>query len=169
MTEMLRPMEKRDAGAVARLHAETITNGFLRKLGRRFLRQLYLGVAADPGSWVCVAERNGAVLGFLAYSQDVSAMYRRVLRARWWRLGLASLPRSLNLLLIKEILDTSLHPAKQAEALPRQCVWQSIPRPAAQGLAAAWWAPPCRQPATTQGRRGSRACRSTPPAVSKSG
>ena len=112
-------MEKRDAGAVARLHAETITNGFLRKLGRRFLRQLYLGVAADPGSWVCVAERNGAVLGFLAYSQDVSAMYRRVLRARWWRLGLASLPRSLNLLLIKEILDTLRYPAKQAaQALP---------------------------------------------------
>jgi ribosomal protein S18 acetylase RimI-like enzyme len=112
--ETIRPMRPADAAVVARLHAETISAGFLSKLGQRFLRQLYLGVAADPGSRVWVALRDGQVLGFLAYSQNVGGMYRRVLRARFWRLGLASLPRSLNPRLIKEVLDTLRYPAKQA-------------------------------------------------------
>jgi len=119
MTDTLRAMLKADASAVARLHAETITQGFLAKLGRRFLRQLYLGLAADEGSRVWVVAQGEGVLGFLAYSQDVSAMYRRVWRARFWRLGLASLPRSLNPLLIREVFDTLRYPAKQtAQELP---------------------------------------------------
>jgi ribosomal protein S18 acetylase RimI-like enzyme len=112
-------MKPADATAVARLHGETIAAGFLSKLGRRFLRQLYLGVAADPGACVWVAECDGEIFGFLAYAQDVGAMYRRVLKARFWRLGLASLPRSLNPWLIKEVFETLRYPAKQAaQALP---------------------------------------------------
>lgn len=107
-------MQKRDAGQVAALHAATITEGFLLRLGRRFLRQMYLGVAEDEHSVVYVARAGDRVLGFCAYSEDVSAMYKRVLRSRWWRLGWASVPNSLNPFVLKEVLDTLRYPAKQA-------------------------------------------------------
>jgi len=116
---LIRTMHDEDAAAVARLHAQSITQGFLSKLGERFLRQLYLGIARDEGSGVVVALRGQDVAGFCAYSRDVSSMYRRVLRARTFRLGLASLPRSLNPLLIKEVFDTLRYPSKQsAKRLP---------------------------------------------------
>jgi ribosomal protein S18 acetylase RimI-like enzyme len=115
----IRPMQDKDAVAVARLHAQSITEGFLGKLGRRFLRQLYLGIAHDEGSRVLVAEEKQAVAGFCAYSRDVAAMYRRVLRARVFRLAWGSLPRSLNPAVIKEVFDTLRYPAKQsAKRLP---------------------------------------------------
>lgn len=119
VTASVRQMEPADAAAVARLHAETITTGFLSNFGGRFLRQLYLGIASDEGSRVFVVGEPGTVLGFLAYSRDVSAMYRRVLRRRFFQLAFASLPRSLNPLLIKESFDTLRYPAKQtAQKLP---------------------------------------------------
>jgi len=116
---LIRSMQDEDAAAVARIHAQSITEGFLIRLGRRFLRQLYLGIAHDEGSQVLVAIEGPAVAGFCAYSCDVAAMYRRVLRARTFRLALASLPRSLNPLVIKEVFDTLRYPAKQsAKRLP---------------------------------------------------
>ncbi|MBU0618534.1 MAG: GNAT family N-acetyltransferase [Planctomycetes bacterium] len=112
-------MRNADARRVAQLHAESITEGFLSRLGRRFLAALYRGIAGDEASAVFVADEDARVLGFCACVRDVSAMYRRVLRARFWRLGFASLPRSLNPWVLKEISDTLRYPAKQAaQALP---------------------------------------------------
>jgi ribosomal protein S18 acetylase RimI-like enzyme len=112
-------MHDREAGAVARLHAESITQGFLTRLGTRFLRRLYLGIAHDDESCVFVAREANGVVGFCAYSRDVGAMYRRVLRASLLRLGSASLPFSLNPWLLKEIFETLRYPAKQrAQSLP---------------------------------------------------
>jgi len=115
----IRPMTSPDAHRVAYLHAASITEGFLTRLGHRFLAALYRGVAADAQSVVFVADEQGRVLGFCAYARDVGAMYKRVLGARFWRLGFASLPYSLNPWLLKEIRDTLRYPAKQsAQALP---------------------------------------------------
>lgn len=111
----IREMEDRDAGEVARLHAGTITEGFLGRLGRRFLRELYRGIATDEGSRVWIAVANQDVVGFCAYSQDVSALYRRLLRARGVRLAFASLPHSLNPGVVKEVLETWRYPAKQSK------------------------------------------------------
>ncbi len=116
MSPLVRLMQTRDAAAVARLHAASITEGFLSRLGQRFLRQLYLGIAEADGSCVYVAELNGQVVGFCAYARDVGAMYKRVLRKRFCRLGVAALPRVLNPLVVKEVLDTLRYPAKQSDA-----------------------------------------------------
>jgi GNAT superfamily N-acetyltransferase len=108
------PMQRADAGAVARLHAATITEGFLARLGLRFLAQMYAGVAADQDSQVYVARDGARVVGFCAFSDHVAGLYRRVIRARWWRLGWASLPYTLNPWTVKEVLDTLRYPRKQA-------------------------------------------------------
>ncbi len=110
---------RRRIASAARLHAETIKYGFLARLGQRFLRQVYDGIACDSDSCLWVLEERGAVLGFLAYSADVSAMFRRIKRARVLRLGFAALPAILNPSLLWQVLDTMRYGDKQsAAALP---------------------------------------------------
>lgn len=109
----IRNMSDAEASEVACLHASSITEGFLSKLGNRFLRSLYLGIAGNVDSRVWVARKDGAIVGFCAYSRNISAMYRSVLRARFARLAIASLPRSLNPLVLKEVFDTLAYPTKQ--------------------------------------------------------
>ena len=113
-------MTRCDAAAVADLHYECINKGFLVKLGRRFLRQLYLGIAADAESCVWVAqsaadEGSASILGFCAYSRNVAGLYTRVIKARFFSMGFASLPYSLNPLVLKEVFETLRYPAKQGE------------------------------------------------------
>jgi GNAT superfamily N-acetyltransferase len=112
----VRPMAYRDEPAVARLHAEEIRQGFLSRLGEPFLRALYVGIAKDPGSRVLVAAMGATVIGFCAYSRNVTAMYRSVLCRRGVILGLATLPRSLNPSVLVDIVDTLSYPSKQQAA-----------------------------------------------------
>lgn len=109
----IRNMLEGDAAAVARLHAAGLRDGFLHRLGGRFLATLYRGMAEAVGTHVWVAESDGDVCGFCAYTRNVRAMYADVLRARFVRLAFASLPHSLNPFVLKEVLDTYRYPAKQ--------------------------------------------------------
>jgi ribosomal protein S18 acetylase RimI-like enzyme len=65
-----------DVASAAALHADHIREGFLSFLGPRFLRRLYRRVVRVPGSFLLVAEAQGTILGFLAGSTDVAALYR---------------------------------------------------------------------------------------------
>ena len=103
------------ARAVARLHAATISRGFLTRLGPRFLCQLYLGIAEDPDSAVFVATDGGRVAGFLAYTSNVAGLYRRVVRARFGRLLLGMLPRILRPAVLWQAYDTLRYPAHKSK------------------------------------------------------
>ncbi len=65
-----------DAAAAAALHAGQISEGFLAFLGPRFLRRLYRRVARTPSCFLLVVDDDGTVVGFLAGSTDVRALYR---------------------------------------------------------------------------------------------
>jgi len=115
----VRHMRPDEAPAVARLHVDAIKEGFLNKLGLRFLACLYRGIQEEPASHVWIARQDDNLVGFCAYTRNVSGLYTRVLRERFVRLALASLPRSLNPWVLKEVVDTLRYPAKQdAEQLP---------------------------------------------------
>ena len=75
-----------DAGAVARLHAGQIADGFLSRLGPRFLTHLYRCVATGPDSFLLVAAGteatttsppDTAVAGYIAGALDLRRLYRR--------------------------------------------------------------------------------------------
>jgi len=68
-----------DAAAVAALHAGLITEGFLSSLGPRFLARLYRRIALGPGSFILVAEGDGAPVGFIAGAVALSRLYRTFL------------------------------------------------------------------------------------------
>ncbi len=109
----VRHMQPDEAPAVANLHAHAITEGFLNKLGLRFLACLYRGIQNEPSSHVWIARQENDLVGFCAYTQNVRGLYTRVLRERFVRLAFASLPRSLNPWVLKEVLDTLRYPTKQ--------------------------------------------------------
>jgi GNAT superfamily N-acetyltransferase len=110
----IRRMRPSEAATVVHLHADLIAGAFLPKLGQRFLRQLYLAIGQDADSGVLVAARDGEILAFLAYSLDVSAMYRRLLHARWLCLAAASLPHSLHPRILRELVETACYPRRAA-------------------------------------------------------
>jgi ribosomal protein S18 acetylase RimI-like enzyme len=66
-----------DADAAARLHVSQIGEGFLARLGTAFLRRLYRRVAQSPDSFLLVAASDDDVVGFVAGSVDLPALYRR--------------------------------------------------------------------------------------------
>ena len=84
-----------DAPVIARLHAESITEGFLPRLGRRFMTVLYRALIAWEGAVVLVAADTAGPVAFGAGVTDVKAFYRHFLRRHWLRAAFASLPRVL--------------------------------------------------------------------------
>jgi len=87
----IRPAGRADAAEAARLHAQGIDQGFLSLLGPRFLGRLYRRIGLDPGSFLLVAtDGDGvdteSVVGFIAGSVDVPALYRSFL----WRDGVVA-------------------------------------------------------------------------------
>lgn len=85
-----------DAVALANLHADLISGGFLPRLGRRFMRVLYRGLIEWGGTRAYVVDDIGGVAGFVVGVTDIAGFYRWFLRRHWWRAGLAALPRLLH-------------------------------------------------------------------------
>lgn len=65
-----------DAAAIAQIHAQSLRDAFLPRLGTRFLEQLYRALAKDPEATVLVAE-NGRPVGFAAGVVSVRRFYKR--------------------------------------------------------------------------------------------
>lgn len=64
------------------IHLKTFTGFFLTFLGRGFLKELYTGYAQHEKSGLIIAEEEGNVLGFLAYSEDLGGFYKYLIKRR---------------------------------------------------------------------------------------
>ncbi len=111
-----------DADAAARLHAGLITDGFLSRLGPRFLRHLYRCISGGPDCFLLVAvagSDSGAgtatgpatapIAGFLAGALDLRALYRRFALRRGLVAAVTSLPRLIRAL--PQVWETLRHGA----------------------------------------------------------
>jgi len=101
-----------DTAAAAALHAGQISEGFLTFLGPGFLRRLYRRIVRDPGSFLVVVDDETGMVGFLAGSTDVGALYRAFI----WRDGAAATLASAGRLLRSwtRVLETLRHGAGDA-------------------------------------------------------
>jgi ribosomal protein S18 acetylase RimI-like enzyme len=111
--QIVRPARE-DFRCIARLHSESITEGFLSTLGLPFLSNLYRGISAAPQSGLLVARDADRVLGFAAFTADLTACYRWVLTRRFIPLGISLLPNLLNLSLYRKIMQTLAYPLRAA-------------------------------------------------------
>src|SRR5271157_4343133 len=103
-------LSKGDARAIARLHAESITTGFLSTLGNNFLIRLYRDMARTPGSVVLVARNEeNSIIGFAAGTVDTGKMYKRILLRCGWLYCIMLLPRAFDPDVLKKIIETMLY------------------------------------------------------------
>jgi len=96
VAERIRRGTPSDAAAVAALHTESISIGFLVVLGEQFLERLYRRVAADDQSFLLVhVDPAKGLNGFVAVAEDTGKLYRRFLLHDGVQAGLRAAPAVL--------------------------------------------------------------------------
>jgi len=86
----IRPMQQRDAAAVARQHHAAMGSSLWARLGLPFLEALYQGLVDSPHFLAFVHEDEQGMGGFIAGSTDTARMFRETLRAHYPALAVAA-------------------------------------------------------------------------------
>lgn len=76
---------------LSKLHMAAFPDFFLTQLGLSFLKTLYRGYIEDENSGILVAEINGKLAGFIAYSNEYSRFYKRLLKRYLFQFAFCSL------------------------------------------------------------------------------
>ncbi len=116
----LRNATAQDAAEVARLHIQGINTGFISSLGSEFVISLYKAITRDRSSFSFVAEENGRILGFTAFTADLGKLYRAIVlkKGLWFVLLLAG--KMFSLKRLRKVFQTLFYPGRMKKmALPR--------------------------------------------------
>lgn len=76
---------------LSKLHMAAFTDFFLTQLGLPFLKTLYRGYMEDENSGILVAEINGELAGFIAYSNEYSRFYKGLIKRHLFRFAFCSM------------------------------------------------------------------------------
>lgn len=92
LVKEVKPEENRVIDEVVSIHLETFTGFFLSFMGRGFLKQMYRSYCEHQQSKLLMAEENGEILGFVAYSSDFSGLYKFMIKNKlpyfaWYSIG----------------------------------------------------------------------------------
>ncbi|MGH9167447.1 MAG: GNAT family N-acetyltransferase [Acidimicrobiia bacterium] len=125
----VRPAGPGDVPFLARLHASSIEEGFLARLGFRFLKRLYTALVGWPEGVVLVADDGAGPLGFVAGVTDIGRFYRYFA----WRHGPAAagaaLPRLLRPAYLRRAWETLRYPGAGLP-VPAELVSMAVAREA---------------------------------------
>lgn len=94
MMVSIQVLNKADGNYITRLsklHMAAFPDFFLTQLGLPFLKTLYKGYMEDENSGIIVAEINGKLAGFIAYSNEYSKFYKGLLKRHLIRFAFCSL------------------------------------------------------------------------------
>lgn len=80
---------------IASLHIRAFPSFFLTQLGHSFLYTLYYGYAEDPNSGIVIAEYKNRIIGFIAYSNEYSAFYKRLIKKHLLQFAVCSVSAAL--------------------------------------------------------------------------
>ncbi len=127
----IRPMQARDAEAVAKLHHAAMGNSLWARIGLRFLTVLYRSLVDSEGFIAFVyaepdAEGTHRVRGFIAGSTDTDTMLHRTFRRAWFLLGPAALPGALRPDVLGQLRETGRYAQASGEGLPPGCTAESL-------------------------------------------
>ena len=82
--------EKDKIRKLSRLHVRAFPDFFLTQLGVNFLDALYEGYLDDDRSGIIIAENNGRLAGFIAYSNDYPNFYKGLMKHHLLRFAVCS-------------------------------------------------------------------------------
>ena len=104
--------QKKSIRKLSRLHTRAFPDFFLTQLGVGFLDALYKGYLNDERSGIIVAEDNGRLAGFIAYSYDYPNFYKGLIKHHLLRFAFCSLGA----------LSDTLHLSKDCLELLRKAI-----------------------------------------------
>lgn len=81
--------EEEKIDEIVAIHIQAFNGFFLSSLGNGFLKQLYMSYCEHIDSNLLIAEQNEKIVGFLAYSSNLSELYtfmikKRLIRFCWY-------------------------------------------------------------------------------------
>lgn len=84
--------EKEIIQDIVNIHLETFEGFFLTFMGKGFLKQMYSSYAKHDKSGIYIALEDESVIGFLAFSENMSGLYKYMIKHRliqfaWYSLG----------------------------------------------------------------------------------
>ena len=74
--------DKNIVNEIVDIHMATFQGFFLTFLGKGFLKQLYEGYIEHKQSNLIVAKQNNEIVGFIAYSSDISDLYKYLIKKK---------------------------------------------------------------------------------------
>lgn len=85
-------IEKSVISQIVNIHLATFQGFFLTFMGRGFLRQMYTAYTKHTKSNILIAEEGSKVVGFLAYSENMSELYKFMIKHQlipfgWYSFG----------------------------------------------------------------------------------
>ena len=106
------PLRPCYASAVARLHIDGIPTGFISSLGLKFVSALYEVIAKDPNSFGCVGVDGDEVVGFAAFSTNLSGLYKQVIVQKGAPFAFVLARRMMSLRVIRKVFENLFYPSK---------------------------------------------------------
>lgn len=73
-------MDKYTIDEIVKIHLATFEGFFLTFMGRGFLFEMYKSYILHNDSDILIAEDDGKILGFLAYSKNMSGLYKYMIK-----------------------------------------------------------------------------------------
>lgn len=74
--------DKSIADEIVKIHIATFQGFFLTFLGEGFLKQLYKGFIEHNESNLIIAKKENEIVGFIAYSSDISDLYKFLIKKK---------------------------------------------------------------------------------------
>ncbi len=98
---------------IAELHIEGISTGFISSLGLKFVTALYEAIADDENSFGFVAvDENGKVLGFIVITEEISRLYKAVLKKSGMKFAFTLAVKMFSFSKIKRVVETLFYPQR---------------------------------------------------------
>lgn len=97
------------------MHIQGIPTGFISSLGQEFVAALYEAIAEDKNSFGFVAIEDEKVLGFVAFSTNLSKLYKYVILKKGFKFAFILARKMMSLQTIKRVWANLFYPKKMKQ------------------------------------------------------
>lgn len=108
-------LQQEYSNQVAALHISGISTGFISSLGLGFVTALYESIAEDDNSFGFVAVEDDKVLGFVAFSTNLSKLYKYVILKKGFKFAFILARKLMSVQAIKKVWANLFYPKKMKQ------------------------------------------------------